>query len=222
MRKKVVLERCPRCCKPKTKAAFSRTKNRKGEFVRSSYCRDCYREINQEWRRTGDNQAKVTAKARHRRQFLRARSHVEMPPSKFCPRCETMKPASEWGRDKSRVDGLPGVCKSCGVAAVLAYYARDEARARRGHLLQRYGISLADWDRMFEKQGGRCAICMRHEGDLLARKNLSRGFRAKLVVDHCHMTGKIRGLLCDECNNLLGRARDDVTVLSRAIAYLSQ
>ena len=83
-------------------------------------------------------------------------------------------------------------------------------RSQRTHRLRKiYGIDQAEYDAMFERQGGRCAIC---------RRPPKSGRR--LHVDHDHDTGKVRGLLCMPCNVFIGWIAEDVIVLKRAIAYL--
>ncbi|MCY1447865.1 Recombination endonuclease VII [compost metagenome] len=64
---------------------------------------------------------------------------------------------------------------------------------------------------MYDAQAGVCKICGRPD-------DTKRGM---LQIDHCHTTGKVRGLLCHHCNILLGNARDDVAILEKAIAYLA-
>ena len=68
-----------------------------------------------------------------------------------------------------------------------------------------YGISLEDYDRMFTRQGGRCRICKR---------------KSKLFIDHCHVTRKVRGLLCNNCNCLIGFSGDNPSVLMAGSSYL--
>jgi Recombination endonuclease VII len=72
-----------------------------------------------------------------------------------------------------------------------------------------YGISLEEYDAMLERQGGVCAIC---------KKAPARG--KVLFVDHCHVTGRVRGLLCAKCNSVLAFGHDDLDILRAAIAYL--
>jgi hypothetical protein len=67
-------------------------------------------------------------------------------------------------------------------------------RAMDKSLQSRYGITLADYNSMFRKQKGKCAICGKHQMDL----------NTKLYVDHCHVTGKVRALLCNPCNTQVG------------------
>ena len=73
--------------------------------------------------------------------------------------------------------------------------------------LTEYGISLLQYEAMLEAQNGVCAICKKTEG-----KHLS--------VDHNHVTGEIRGLLCSRCNLVIGRCNDDTKLLKAAILYL--
>lgn len=78
------------------------------------------------------------------------------------------------------------------------------------NLKKQYGITPEDYDAMYEAQKGCCAICFTHQ--------VSMNYR--LHVDHCHKTGKVRGLLCKNCNLALGNFQDSVKLLARAIEYL--
>jgi hypothetical protein len=72
-------------------------------------------------------------------------------------------------------------------------------KAREYHLKRTYGITLEQYNELLERQGGKCPVCLRHESE----------FPRKLAVDHNHITGEIRGLLCSYCNHrLVGRHRD--------------
>jgi hypothetical protein len=77
---------------------------------------------------------------------------------------------------------------------------RDKERARR------YGLSLDDYHAILARQGNACAIC--------------RKPNARLCIDHCHATGKVRGLLCSKCNTGLGCYDDDPGLMEAATAYL--
>jgi hypothetical protein len=81
-----------------------------------------------------------------------------------------------------------------------------------------YGITLDEYKVILEAQGGVCAICGKAE----TRTDHKTKKVSRLHVDHCHESGKVRGLLCHLCNAMLGHAKDDVTVLRKAIAYLGQ
>lgn len=86
-------------------------------------------------------------------------------------------------------------------------------RQRRQHSLKRkYGISLDDYENLLAKQGGHCALCDKKPSDERY---------GSLHVDHCHKTGRVRGLLCTNHNTALGTLGDDVEGLHRAINYLN-
>jgi len=74
----------------------------------------------------------------------------------------------------------------------------------------KYSISVEEVNRMLEKQSNRCAIC---EREFTTRKTTH--------IDHCHLTGKVRGILCEGCNVGIGCFEDDVKKLKKAINYLS-
>lgn len=88
---------------------------------------------------------------------------------------------------------------------------RQKARKQyNSHLLSHFGKSIEEYDAMLKEQQGRCAIC----------KTLVDRIDERLVVDHSHVTGVVRGLLCFNCNVGLGWFRDNMTSLSNAIEYL--
>ena len=110
-------------------------------------------------------------------------------------------------------DGRDGKCKAC---RAVADAKRRETRAykeqmRRKHYRKKYGIAIEDYDRLFELQDGKCAIC----GDS------DTGKFNHLCVDHDHKTGEVRGLLCNPCNKGIGCLRDDKEILKSAIGYLT-
>lgn len=89
--------------------------------------------------------------------------------------------------------------------------ARDPDAKRDARLRATFGISANDYDRLYAEQSGGCAICGIGIGD---------GTGRRLYVDHCHDTGAVRGLLCSACNFGLGKFRDNVGLLRKAIKYL--
>jgi hypothetical protein len=80
-------------------------------------------------------------------------------------------------------------------------------RNRTHYHVRQYGISAAEYDALLKKQNGACAVCRRRS-------------KERLCVDHCHLTGMIRGLLCRRCNLALGILKDDQGSLIAAVAYL--
>lgn len=79
------------------------------------------------------------------------------------------------------------------------------------------GTTIEEYFKVYYEQGGRCKLCPR-EGTLQCIGTESRN--DVLVIDHCHSSGKFRGLLCYRCNLALGQFGDDVAVLQNAIDYL--
>ena len=96
-----------------------------------------------------------------------------------------------------------------------AYRKTDAGRLSScwSRIKYRYGITKADYDVMFKAQGGCCAICGKEPRDNTGNM--------RLVVDHCHTTGKIRGLLCKLCNCSIGFLNDDVNLVFKAYTYLA-
>lgn len=80
---------------------------------------------------------------------------------------------------------------------------------------RKFGITFDDYQKLLENQNNVCAICKKEESFVL------RGVKHSLAVDHCHNTGKIRGLLCRNCNQGLGLFHDNVEFLNEAIYYLT-
>lgn len=82
---------------------------------------------------------------------------------------------------------------------------------------KKYGITLEKYNKMLEKQNYVCAICYKPETAYDSRLKITR----KLAVDHCHKTGKIRGLLCNRCNLSIGKFEDNIEIIKSVILYLS-
>lgn len=84
------------------------------------------------------------------------------------------------------------------------------------HLQRFYGMTEAEFWERSEAQGHLCEICGKPE----VRIDNRSGKVNRLSVDHCHVTGKVRGLLCNRCNHLLGRVEDDIALLDAMAEYL--
>ena len=83
---------------------------------------------------------------------------------------------------------------------------------------ERIKVLITDYNRMHEEQGGVCAICKRPETCIHANKKAIK----RLAIDHCHKTMKIRGLLCQMCNQSIGAMEDSTQRLQQAIDYLNK
>ncbi len=141
--------------------------------------------------------------------------------TKRCPSCEIEKPLSAFWIRRDR-NAPASRCKPCSADAQRVWrrkqpdydklrYQAVKTETRERHLIRKYGVSLADYESMLSAQGGRCCIC------LCEPSSQAHGV---FHVDHCHATGRVRGLLCRGCNHVLGHLKDDPSALRRAIAYL--
>lgn len=96
--------------------------------------------------------------------------------------------------------------------------AKDPVKRITQEICRTYGLTLEQYEQMVKEHDNKCGICGENE----TRRSRTKGKVCRLVVDHCHGTGKVRGLLCHSCNVMIGSARDNVEVLQKAIAYLSK
>ncbi len=90
------------------------------------------------------------------------------------------------------------------------YRKRNPNLEKERDLQEKFGISLQEYNRQFQIQGGMCKICEVHQSKL----------RRSLAVDHCHTKGHIRGLLCDTCNLGIGYFKDSFELLEKAAMYI--
>ena len=148
--------------------------------------------------------------------------------SKTCNRCGISKLSVEFYKNSSSKDGLQGHCKLCHKEYMTDYrrdnreYYLEYVRAYRKRnpdrtldsQVRKYGITGADYKSMLTEQGGICAnsSCTNAES--------KTGYR--LDVDHCHKTGRVRGLLCRDCNLILGHSNDDPEILRGLAIYLEE
>jgi nitrate/TMAO reductase-like tetraheme cytochrome c subunit len=129
---------------------------------------------------------------------------METQDMKVCRRCLLSKPLSDYTLHKGRPDGLQLHCTPCRKETDAAYRAGVKAdpvrlemaqrKSRDKHLRKTFGMTLEQWEEMFEKQDRRCRLC--HSSN---PQNA-----AGWGTDHCHSTGRVRGILCAPCNWMLG------------------
>jgi hypothetical protein len=172
-----------------------------------------------------------------------ANGEVVKDGQRICNCCKTWKPIEWYAKSKAGHIGLSAVCKDCENEKARVRYAEKDILSRRKgkksvydkerrerlraegklkrqrpeaereqRMKREYGITTKDYEAMVEAQNNECAICF-------ASGEQERN--SKLVIDHCHASGKVRGLLCNKCNLLLGHANDSIGQLEQAILYLS-
>lgn len=161
--------------------------------------------------------------------------HSEAMTEKPCSKCGKVKPLIEFHRHRSTGDNHSAQCKQCTRERNAkwklenpdkvkemgrVYFRREKKRimAQRvkrhdesprsrneSHIRRTYGLTLEEYDAMHERQDNRCLVCKE---------------KTKLHVDHCHSSGKVRGLLCFFCNAGIGMFKDDPRLMKAAIRYL--
>ena len=132
-----------------------------------------------------------------------------------CKRCGENKLLTEYYKTTDRKSGHKTICKSCIKADPLTDKRKKQMKEYGAayHLKKTYNLTQEDYNLKLKEQNHKCGICGIDE--LEAPKQ-------KLCVDHCHTTGKIRGLLCHNCNVSIGLLKESINTLSKAIAYLDK
>ncbi len=157
-------------------------------------------------------------KNRPKKRYLKKHIEKKIYTELKCPRCKIIKAIEHFHKNAQR--GYP--CKNCYSIYKKHYYQKPEIKKKeyislmRRYFKKKFGITLEIYQEMLIKQNGVCAICKQEEKSFHSKSKLP----IKLAVDHCHRTGKIRGLLCRSCNQGLGIFKDDINRFEMAIEYL--
>lgn len=164
--------------------------------------------------------------------------------SKFCKKCNLTKSIGEFTKNSKSNDGFSKVCilcsqkqqkhfdefdltltktcKICNLEKKLVDFSRNskckfgrcnvccscDTKLRYNNRLKEYGLNIELYNKMLKDQDFKCLIC----------KNTFE----KLCVDHCHSTGRVRGLLCSDCNSGIGRFKENTNYLNNAIIYIKE
>lgn len=214
-------KKCPDCGEFKSRDDFYRNKSARDGL--NSYCKPCW-----------------AVRARAQRDKTKSAT-VEAPQEKRCPSCGETKPRSEFRADRTKADHLTSACSACISQRSRDYYQRNrdriranvkayqkakpevQARAvarrrengkrRAADVKGKYGLTEGEYAALLERSGGLCEICGRVPSEV-SKKGV--------CVDHCHDSGRVRGILCAPCNMGIGHLRDDPEVLRAAIGYLER
>lgn len=137
--------------------------------------------------------------------------------TKVCKKCNEEKSILDFSKGKGYKDGIRPYCIICRREyEVQSYHTHKHKKPynyeyhRNNKLKSTYGISYEEYLTMLELQQGGCAIC----------GTTNTGKRKAFAVDHNHDTGKVRGLLCSNCNTGIGNLKEDEGIMLRAIEYL--
>jgi Recombination endonuclease VII len=140
---------------------------------------------------------------------------------KQCSVCSETKELDQFYNMKSSKDGKGYRCKECDNNARQKWAEKHPERShlsqRQRNLKHRFGVDLEWYEEQFKKQNYSCAICE-------SKTNKTTGTREfwNFSVDHCHDSGKVRGILCNNCNRALGLLQDSAELLQRAKNYLEK
>ncbi len=153
-------------------------------------------------------------------------SYIKYQMIKICSKCKISKEISEFFKNKTQKDGLQSYCKICHSEAVyknkdkkLAYIKTwmennpEKVSLTRyiGKLRRKYNLTWEEYQNKLISQGNVCKIC--------GSNDPKRGTKY-FCVDHNHITNQIRGLLCQDCNDAIGRFNEDILILNNVIYYL--
>ena len=150
---------------------------------------------------------------------------------KQCSKCKEFKDLKEFSKDSSTKDGLKCGCRPCRgkeskewqrnnpgktSTASAKWYTNNPDGAKNRTLKLKYGITIETFNELLKSQDNLCAICKKPE---TATDKRLGGIRT-LAVDHCHKTGKVRGLLCTCCNGALGFIKEDMMCALSLVKYI--
>lgn len=139
--------------------------------------------------------------------------------TKNCACCKRRKPKGQFAINNQQKDGFSCYCKECQHNKSAIYRKKNrervQASSRQCNLkrrLKKLGLTLSEYTDMLIKQKGRCAICG------ISDTKYKQGFD----IDHNHKTGKVRGLLCNQCNFLVGLSRESFLIINKLKQYLKK
>lgn len=141
---------------------------------------------------------------------------------KQCTKCNQTKQLNDFHKVNKQTEKRRSICKLCHNATYRNNYQKNpekykrytnskmyRSELKRKANLKTYGLTVEQYEEMLQHQNNVCAICL---------ENCTSGKR--LAVDHCHITGRVRQLLCRRCNQSIGKFNDDPILLQKAVNYL--
>lgn len=127
-----------------------------------------------------------------------------------CSKCKNILPINMFSKSINAIKGHYSHCKNCR-AKVHKDYQKTE-KSKKAKLKKLYGLTPENFYNMVKSQNGFCKIC----------DNVLNPQIGDICVDHCHITGFVRGILCRRCNTGLGMFKDNIKSLKNAIIYLEK
>lgn len=191
-----IFRTCRDCGKTLPLGDFHTSSRRK--YGRGSYCQPCYNE---------------RSKTSYRKRMLEKHGREVRTPFKApqgfrrCPDCQAVKPLEDFPLNKSKPSGYERYCLPCHNVRGRENKIKNHGSTRNYHLKRRYKITDQEVRGIVLAQRGGCGIC---------------GAPDPEHVDHDHVTGEVRGILCFNCNGGLGQFKDNIATMRNAIDYLKE
>ena len=142
----------------------------------------------------------------------RGKENGLLPQMKTCGHCKLPRKVGDFYRNKGKPGGRSRTCRFCQEEYCKSWRRRHPKKSceirRRSRIKHAYGLSGGEFDRLLTRQSNQCAVC--------------KSPLTKPCVDHDHRTGKVRGLVCRDCNLAVGHFKDDPERMRKAIRYLQK
>lgn len=128
--------------------------------------------------------------------------------------CESVnpQPVSNFYSSKKDSSGYQGYCKNCCKKIGTAWGKKNPRKIKHNQLQIKYKISIDEYEKRLKDQNDCCEICYTHKDE----------FKYALVVDHNHITGQNRGILCNQCNTALGYLKENENIVSNLLNYIKK
>jgi hypothetical protein len=208
------LKTCTACGIAKPLVEFFQDKRRKEP---RATCKECGKEYYRAWYHQRENALNLARAAQKKKKQDREWQEV-LDGGRVCVTCGENKPITEFFKHSRSSRGYKRICKACEIAGLKRWRHENpedaRKRARAARIRMDYGMSTLEFQAMVEAQENCCKIC--------DKEFHPDGGYAGPYVDHNHSTGKVRELLCFECNSGLGRFKDNPELLKRAASYLEK
>jgi len=193
-----ITKKCYKCQTEKDHSEFARSSSARDGL--QSMCKLC----NIERHRAIADELKPN-RVRHGKYYI-------LPTEKKCSKCREILPIDHFGMREDLKRPLSR-CRSCQLEANKEYAKNNPDASRHRNLKYKYGVTKEDYDRMFKEQNGVCGICKQAETSIRS---------LYLSIDHNHETGKVRGLLCRNCNSALGKLKDSIERMKAMIEWMEK
>lgn len=143
-----------------------------------------------------------------------------------CRDCKRKLPLDSFAKLHTMHGGRRTICRGCESKRALKWRDENPDKYLDYHMRRKFGITLARYSELLAEQGGVCAVCGEaptfENSGRWSKRRKGTAAESRLVVDHDHATGKVRGLLCGRCNTGIGFLKDSPDIVRFALKYLEE